>query len=156
MSEIKKKGIGIGKNAPLLAYEGDKWDNRDTYNKKERPNGCFFGQQPQDLIYFIMNELTGQQGNMMKLMWLLMSQDVGFGVSQQWVMNSTGMQKDKYYDARSVLIEIGWLLYEEQEDGTALLGINYTYLWEQAKLPKESREKTQVKIKQAKQKLGIN
>lgn len=147
--------IGIGKAAPLLAFEGDKWDNRDTYNKKERPNGCFFGQQPQEIMYYVMNELTGQQGNMLKLMWLLLSTDVGYGVSQQWVLNSTGMQKDKYYDARSILVEIGWLLYEEQPSGPALLGINYTFLWQQAKLPKNERIKTQVKIKEAKQKLGI-
>ena len=147
--------IGIGKAAPLLAFEGDKWDDRETYNKKERPNGCFFGQQPQEIMYYVMNELTGQQGNLLKLMWLLLSTDVGYGVSQQWVMNSTGMAKDKYYDARSILIEIGWLLYEEQSRGPALLGINYTFLWQQAKLPKNERIKTQIKIKEAKQKLGI-
>lgn len=147
-------GLGVGKAAPLLAFEGDKWDNRDTFNKKERPNGCFFGQQPMELMSYIMGELTGAQGNLLKLMWLLISTDVGFGVSQQWVLNNTGMQKDKYYDARAILIKIGWLLYEEQPNQT-LLGINYDYLWKQAKLPKNMRDNTQNKIKAAKKSLGL-
>ena len=146
--------LGVGKAAPILGFEGDKWDNRGTYNKNERPNGCYFGQQPQELIHYVMNELTGQQGNLLKLMWLLLSTDVGYGISQQWVLNSTGMQKDKYYDARNILIEINWLIYEEQGN-IPILGINYTFLWQQAKLPIEKRIKTQIKIREAKNKLCI-
>jgi len=147
--------IGIGKAAPKLAFEGDKWDNRGTFNRVERPNGCLFGQQPMELMNYIMNELTGQQGNLLKLMWLLISTDVGFGVSQQWVMNSTGLAKDKYYDARAILIKIDWLLYEEHPDDGPLLGINYEYLWAQSKLPKEQRVNTQERIKAAKKKLNL-
>ena len=146
---------GIGKSAPLLAAEGDKWDNRGTYNKTDRQNGCYFYQQPQEIMNYIMNELTGQQGNMLKLMLLLISTDVGYGVSQQWVMNCTGMQKDKYYDARAILTEINWLLYEEQPKGPTLLGVNYDYLWSQIHLAPELRENTQVKIKNAKLNLKI-
>lgn len=143
--------IGIGKTAPKLAFEGDKWDNRGTFNRVERPNGCLFGQQPAEIRDFIMNELTGAQGNLLKVMWLLLSTDIGFGVSQQWVMNSTGISKDKYYDSRTILIHLNWLKYEENTPDGALLGVNYTYLWEQAKLPKEKRANTQAKIKEARQ-----
>lgn len=146
---------GIGKAAPILAIKGDKWDNRGTYNKTERPQGCYFYQQPQEIMNYIMNGLTGQQGNMLKLMLLLISTDIGYGVSQQWVINCTGMQKDKYYDARAILVEIGWLLYDEQPNGPALLGVNYDYLWAQLRLAPELRENVQANIKEAKLKLKI-
>lgn len=143
--------IGTGLEAPTLMSVGDKWNNKGTYNKELRPDGYLFGQHPNELRNFIMNELTGQQGNLLKLMLLLIDTDDGFKISEQWVLKSTGLQHAKYIQARAILTEINWLIRDEN-----ILGINYTFLWAQINLPKEKRAKTQVRIKDAKNKLGYH
>lgn len=121
---------GVGKSAPKLAFIGDKWNNKGTY-RDNNPNGYYFGQQPSLIRKYVMNQLDGRQGNLIKLMWYLLSTDEGFGLAQATVMDETGLAKQKYYQARDALIEKGWLLHEEK-DGQYYLAINYKFLWAQA------------------------
>ena len=121
---------GVGKSAPKLAFIGDKWNNKGTY-RDNNPNGYYFGQQPNLIRKYVMNQLDGRQGNLIKLMWYLLSTDEGFGLAQATVMDETGLAKQKYYQARDALIEKGWLLHEEK-DGQYYLAINYKFLWQQA------------------------
>lgn len=121
---------GVGKSAPKLAFIGDKWNNKGTY-KDSNPDGYYFGQQPSLIRKYVMNELDGKQGNLIKLMWYLLSTDEGFGLAQATVTAETGIPKQKYYQARDKLIDMGWLLHEEK-DGQYYVAINYDYLWAQA------------------------
>lgn len=127
---------GAGKNAPTLTFKGDKFNNKGTYNDKTNPNGYYFGQQAHIIRDYVCNAVTGQQGNLLKIMWLLLSTEQGYGVSQKWVMDSTGLEKSKYYQARQELCDMGWLIYDEEK---GQLGIDYDFLWHQATLPKEQR-----------------
>ena len=122
--------FGIGKSAPKLAFIGDKWNNKGTY-KDNNPSGYYFGQQPSLIRKYVMNELDGRQGNLIKLMWYLLSTDEGFGLAQATVMAETGLAKQKYYQARDALIERGWLAQEEK-NGHCYLMIDYNFLWKQA------------------------
>lgn len=122
---------GIGKNAPELKASGDKWNYKGTYEKNERPNGYYFGQCPTIIRDYVLNHLTGNNGNPLKLMWVLLETDekAHFKISQKWVLNKTGMPKDKYYDARKKLEIMGWLDYDQNEESII---INYDYLWQEA------------------------
>lgn len=122
--------LGIGKEAPTLAYVGDKWNHKGTYNSKNE-NGYLFGQNAHIIRNYIMNHLDGQQGNLLKIMWLLLQTDEGFKVSQAWIIKSTGLSKQKYYDARRKLIDMNWLIYEEKNK-EMFLCINYDFLWANA------------------------
>jgi len=122
---------GVGKSAPKLAFIGDKWNYKGTYKKDTNPNGYYFGQQPSIIRKYVMNTLDGKQGNLIKLMWYLLSTDEGFGLAQATVTSETGIPKQKYYQARDKLIDMGWLLHEEK-DGQYYVANNYDYLWAQA------------------------
>lgn len=132
---------GVGKSAPKLAFIGDKWNNKGTY-KDSNPNGYYFGQQPSIIRKYIMNHLDGRRGNLIKLIWYLLSTDEGFGLAQATVLEETGIPKQKYYQARDELINMKWLIYEEK-DHQFYLAINYDFLWAQALLPKEEQEKVE-------------
>ena len=123
---------GVGKNAPKLAFIGDKWNNKGTY-KDNNKDGYYFGQQPNIIRKYVMNQLDGRQGNLIKLMWYLLSTDEGFGLAQATIISETGIPKQKYYQARDTLIKMEWLIYEEK-DNQCYLAINYNYLWAQALL----------------------
>lgn len=124
-----------GKNAPKLKFLGDKWDYKGT-KRNDNPDGYLFGQQANLIRRYICNHLNGQKGNLIKLMWVLLSTDEGFGLSQEWILKETGMAKNKYYAARDELIKMNWLGYEEQ-DNINYLYINYSFLWAQAQLEYE-------------------
>lgn len=128
---------GVGKNAPALIFVGDKFNNKGTISSSNK-NGYHFGQQADIIRNYICQTLTGNNGNYLKLMWLLLSTDEGFKVSQKWVLDSTGMTKDKYYDTRKDLCAMNWLIYDAEKEE---LGINYDFMWRQACLPKNEREK---------------
>lgn len=133
---------GVGKNAPKLVFVGDKWNNKGTYNENTNPNGYFFGQQPSIIRKYIMNHLDGRQGNLIKLMWFLLSTGEGFGLAQTTIIEETGIPKQKYYAARDALINMGWLIYEEK-DSQGYLAIDYNFIWKQALLSKEEQTKVE-------------
>lgn len=122
---------GNGKDAPILAHVGNKWNNRGTYDENTRPNGYYFGQCPNIIRRYIMNELDGNNGNLLKVMWLLIDTKEGWGLSKEWVSRELGMAPEKYYTIRKKLINMNWLIYE-MKDNKPYLAINYEYLWAQA------------------------
>lgn len=124
-----------GKEAPTLYANGDKWNYQGSYSK-ERSSGMFFGQIPMLLRRYINNTLTGVNGNLLKLITLLIETDSSgtYKVSKKWVLEETGMAQDKYYKARQELEDMGWITCENDS-----IYINYDFLWEEALKPKEER-----------------
>lgn len=144
--------IGIGKEAPKLVFVGDKWNNKNTYDKKENPDGYLFGQRANVLRKYIYNQLDGAQGNLIKLIMYLIDTAEGFRLAEKTVLEETGLSHPKYIQARAVLIEIGWLIKDETQPDS--LGINYDFLWAQASLPKEEQINMKSSIDKARIKLG--
>ena len=60
--------IDKGKNAPLVAARGDKWNYKGTYSK-ENPEGLYFSQVPSLIRRYINNHLDGLHGNHLKIMY---------------------------------------------------------------------------------------
>ncbi len=127
---MAQKARGIGKNPPTLKYTGDKWNGKGSYSKNNQ-QGLFFGQIPSTLRRFIWHRLNGQQGNLIKIMELLIMTEQNFKVSKEWILKETGMASNKYYEARDKLCQMGFITYyddgEEQE-----LYVNYDFLWDEA------------------------
>lgn len=118
--------IDKGKNAPLVAAHGDKWNYKGTYSK-ENPEGLYFSQVPSLIRRYINNNLDGLHGNHLKIMYLLIEVKEGnFRLSQKWVLDETGMAKDKYYKARKDLEDMGWITCEDDT-----IYVNYDYLYDQ-------------------------
>ena len=119
----RKKGMG----APLIESNGDKWNDIGPRNK-DNENGLLFGQIPSILRRYIFNHLTGNNGNMLKIMILFIEQkDDSWRASKEWVLKETGMTSDKYYKAREMLEDLGWLTCTDES-----ILINYDYLWSEA------------------------
>lgn len=129
---------GVGKEAPTLEYIGDKFNDIGTYNKFNNPDGCYFYQQASLIMDYVLNQLTGQQGNLLKIMIILLSTEAGFKISLKWILDRTGLSKQKYYEARQKLIDMKWLLHEEC-DNVVYLKVNYKLLWENALLLASAR-----------------
>lgn len=120
---------GVGKNAPLLVENGNKWNNVGT-RSKDNPKGLLFGQMPSLLRRYIWHSLSGRDGNLIKIIELFIQQESGkFRASKEWVMKETGMAANKYYEARRKLEELGFITYDPEEE---IIYINYDYLWQQA------------------------
>lgn len=95
--------MGNTKQAPILIHEGDKMDSKQFY--------CI----DQELCEIIFNELSGKNGNSLKLIFFLLgnSGTGSFRVSEQTVKNRTGMDKKSYQRARKDLEEKGWIRNEK-------------------------------------------
>lgn len=144
---MSKNRKGVGKNAPILTCAGDKWNKKGTLSDKN-PKGLQFSQIPDILMRYMNHHLTGQNGNLLKIMILLMGtkdqldNSKNWGVSQTWVLDQTGMEKAKYYKAHQELVDMGWLIYEDKGKFQRI-GINYTFMWAQASLPDEEQLKVE-------------
>lgn len=136
MALISNKGVG--KNAPKLAFIGDKWNNKGTYRQGSNEKGYYFGQIPAPLRRYINHHLTGSNGNLLKLIYFLIESDEGFGISQAMILDQLGMDKAKYYKARQELIDMNWLCYKEDTHQPMLM-IDYNFMWAQALLPDEEQ-----------------
>lgn len=95
--------MGNTKQAPILIHEGDKIDSKQFY--------CI----DQNLCETIFNELSGKNGNALKLMFFLLgnSGTGSFRVAEQTVKQATGMDKKSYQRARKDLEEKGWIRNEK-------------------------------------------
>ena len=82
--------------APVLRFNG----------QKQLKNG--FYTIPQDLTDIIFKEL-GNSSAQLRLMIVLLGTKEGFGISEKWICDRTGLQKASYINARKALIERGWL-----------------------------------------------
>lgn len=120
--------IYIGKPAPVLHYDGDKWGNQSTYKTDEKGNkkGVLFYQCPMPLMDYICSVLHHQDCNYLKLMMVLIGTDEGFRISEKWILARTGMTKSVYIKVRKGLSEMKWIDYDSINH---TITINYEYLW---------------------------
>ena len=110
------------KQAPILKSNGFEYPN-GRYNKRTNPDGDLFDTISRPLETIVFNTLSGKSGNAIKIMIVLLGtkKDAGFGVSQKWIMNRTGIPSaQSYYNARKELEKLGWITVEDNN-----LYINY-------------------------------
>lgn len=95
--------MGNTKQAPILIHEGNRMDSTQFYIID------------QNLCETIFNELSGKNGNSLKLIFFLLgnSGSGSFRVAEQTVKNRTGMDKKSYQRARKDLEERGWIRNEK-------------------------------------------
>lgn len=69
----------------------------------------------QDALDVVFNELSGKNGNELKIMVVLLGTlgDGSFRISEQWLLDRTGMEHSAYIRARKALVARGWLRHEE-------------------------------------------
>ena len=86
------------KQAPKLVFNGVKKlpTEKQTY------------QIPQQLADIVFNEL-GNASAQLRIMLVLIGTKEGFGVSEQWILDRTGLQHASYLKARRELEKRGWL-----------------------------------------------
>lgn len=63
---------------------------------------------PQDLADIIFNEL-GNSSAQLRIMMVLIGTKEGFKVSEQWMLDRTGLLHASYIKARKALVDKGWL-----------------------------------------------
>lgn len=86
---------------------------RFTRAKKKNNSGpSYFGWEP-ELWKYVNKELSGREGNCIKLINILLGTAEGFRVSQKWICEMAGLSKDGYYKARKKLEEKKILIYDE-------------------------------------------
>ena len=95
--------MGNTRQAPILIHEGDKMDSNRFY--------CI----DQNLCETIFNELSGKNGNSLKLIFFLLgnSGTGSFRISEQTVKRATGMDKKSYQRARKDLETRKWIRNEK-------------------------------------------
>lgn len=95
--------MGNTKQAPKLIHEGDKMCSNQFYKID------------QSLCETIFNELSGKNGNSLKLIFFLLGNNGAgdFSISEQTVKDRTGMDKKSYQRARKDLTERGWIRNEK-------------------------------------------
>lgn len=101
------------RQAPRLFHIGSK-DKKDFYLL------------PKNLMDSVFNQLSGKQGNQIKLMSVLLGTagDGSFAVSEKWICDRTGMDQSNYSRARKALIDRGWL---RLENGKLYVNFNEFY-----------------------------
>lgn len=86
---------------------------RFTRGKLKNSKGpSYFGWEP-ELWKIVNKELSGKEGNCIKLINILLGTAEGFKVSQKWICEMAGLTKDGYYKARKKLEDKGMLIYDE-------------------------------------------
>lgn len=99
------------KQAPTLQHNGEKKDN-------------LFYQLPQNLMDIIFNELKDKSAQL-RIMIVLIGTKPGFKVSEQWILDRTGLQHASYISARKKLVEMGWL----QLDAATTITVNINAIY---------------------------
>lgn len=82
--------------APILKHKGSKQIGIQYYA---------LSQQLMDIIFRELGNASAQ----LRIMIVLIGTKPDFGVSQQWILNRTGLTERSYISARNSLIERGWL-----------------------------------------------
>ena len=93
--------------APHLIHQGER-----THQEKE---GYQEYRLPQDLMDVILNNLSGRDANMLKIMIVLIGTkgDGSFSVSEKWLLERTGISHTKYIEARNKLCQMGWIRHRK-------------------------------------------
>ena len=110
--------------APILCFNGSKAQSNAT-------NQTY--QIPQRLADIIFNTL-GNASAQIRIMLVLCGTKEGFSISENWILERTGLQHASYINARKSLIEKGWLTLINQQK----LIVNYDVIYSNTILPKES------------------
>lgn len=87
--------------APELKFNGEK----NQSNSKQSY------QIPQNLADIIFNEL-GNASAQLRVMLVLIGTKEGFKISEQWILDRTGLQHSSYINARKALVKRGWISLE--------------------------------------------
>lgn len=88
------------KQAPELKHLGSKEGEKNL-----------FYQLPQELMDIIFNKLKDSSAQL-RIMIVLIGTLPGFKVSEQWILDRTGLQHASYINARKALIARGWIKLE--------------------------------------------
>lgn len=94
----------IYRQAPELRFTRGKLKNSKSPS--------YFGWEP-EIWKAVNKELSGKEGNCIKLINILLGTAEGFKVSQKWICEMAGLSKDGYYKARKKLEEKKMLIYDE-------------------------------------------
>lgn len=84
------------------------------YHSEKKEKGIFY-QLPQRLMDCVFNQLSGREGNQIKLISVLLGTagDGSFAVSEKYICDRTGMDQPSYSRARKALVDKGWLKMEK-------------------------------------------
>lgn len=79
-----------------------------------KEKGTNYYELPQKLMDIIFKKL-GNSSAQLKIMIVLIGTKPGFAVSEQWMLERTGLSQPSYIKARKALIDIGWITLEKRE-----------------------------------------
>ena len=99
------------KQAPTLVHNGKKEDNQ-------------FYALPQNLMDIVFNELKNKSAQL-RIMIVLIGTKPGFKISEQWILDRTGLQHASYIEARKKLVADGWIKLDAAT--TITVNINAIY-----------------------------
>ena len=109
------------RSAPKLIFNGKKLPNEREY----------WYQIPIKLSNYLMNTISGNNGNAIKLLWVLLGSSEGFNISESMILKRTGMNQSAYIRARKYLCELG-IIEHINEKGHHAIIINFGNLWKAA------------------------
>lgn len=72
---------------------------------------------PQKLIDEVFKKL-GNSSAQLKIMIVLIGTKPGFAISEQWILNRTGLSHTSYINARKSLAELGWITLDKNKSLT--------------------------------------
>lgn len=109
---------------PRLYHRGEKSHNMTPDGKYKS-----FSLAPQDLMDAIFSTLPNENGNLIKLTYILAAQcgNGNFLVTEKWACNRTGMSVDEYLDAMRELVRMGWLKRCGKDDRDVYLDFDAIY-----------------------------
>ena len=115
-----------------------------VFNEKKDLDSKFYS-LPVDLTAYIFQQLSGKNGNAIKLIIVLLGTHPNFRLTQSWVLKHTGLTKDGYYKARQTLIDKGMLIVDTKKNQ---LIVNIDGMLEQCLVQKYLEKATQEEINQ--------
>ena len=98
--------------APKLKHNGVKQKNEQFY------------QLPQELMDIIFNKLKDASAQL-RVMIVLIGTKPGFNISEQWILDRTGLLHASYIKARKALIERGWISL----DAATTITVNFDVIY---------------------------
>lgn len=61
----------------------------------------------------IINHQLAHSSAQMRIMYVLIGTKEGFGLSEQWMLDRTGLTHSRYIEARNNLKKRGWIIHEK-------------------------------------------
>jgi hypothetical protein len=101
--------MGNVAQAPILGFIGEKFEKDKQHYEI-----------PQDIADIVFNELKDQSVKI-RLMLVLIGTKEGWGVSEDWLLQRTGISHSSYIRARKELIDKGWLSAGKIKDKNVIL-----------------------------------